>query len=70
MNEMSRVRRNRRKHMSFIEYIEETWKNKLYAIAMMVASTVPIIYDNDATALVFMSFIAIPMFFSKKSWVY
>ena len=61
---------SKRKTTSFVEYIEETWKNKLCAIALALGGLVPMMYDNDATAFVFVLFIAVPMFFSKKSWIY
>lgn len=43
-------------------------KNKLAAVAL-VALTVPCaLLAGDATATVFMSTIAVPMFFSRKPW--
>ena len=42
--------------------------NKLCAIALLAIGLVPIAIDGDGTAFVMFSFIALPMFFSKKSW--
>ena len=44
-------------------------KNKVYAIALMVLSLMSLAIDRDATALIILSFISVPMFFSKESWV-
>ena len=39
------------------------------AAVLLVALTIPVIVlDGDATATVFMLFLAVPMFFSKKEW--
>lgn len=50
--------------------MKATIKNKLGAIFMILVGLVPCWLDNDATALVLFSMIAIPMFFSKKAWFY
>ncbi len=47
-----------------------TLKNKLCAI-LLILCTLPVVFlDGDATATVFMAFIAIPMFFAKENWIY
>lgn len=43
-----------------------TLKNKLYAIAMIIVGLLPLMISNDISVLVFMTFIAIPMFFTKE----
>lgn len=44
--------------------------NKLYAL-LLIACTLPVMFlDGDATATVFIATIAVPMFFSKESWIY
>ena len=41
---------------------------KIVAV-LLVALTIPVIVlDRDATATVFMLFLSVPMFFSKKEW--
>lgn len=50
--------------------MKATIKNKLGAIALILAGLVPCWLDNDATALVLFAMLAIPMFFSKESWFY
>ena len=47
-----------------------TLKNKLYAL-LLISCTLPVMFlEGDATATVFVGFIAVPMFFAKESWVY
>ncbi len=43
--------------------------NKIYALLMISFGFVPVALDSDATLLVLISLIAIPMFFSKKKWI-
>lgn len=46
-----------------------TLKNKLYAL-LLIGCTLPVtLLEGDATATVFVSFIAVPMFFAKESWI-
>ena len=48
----------------------QTLKNKLYAL-LLIGCTLPVMFlEGDATATVFVGFIAVPMFFAKESWVY
>lgn len=48
----------------------KTLKNKLYAI-LLIGCTLPVmLLDGDATATVFASMFAVPMFFAKESWIY
>ncbi len=44
-------------------------KNKFYAILLILCTLPVALLDGDASTTVFMAFIAIPMFFSKKSWI-
>lgn len=44
-------------------------KNKVYAIALMGLSFALMLIDKDATVLIITSFISLPMFFAKESWV-
>lgn len=43
--------------------------NKLIAILLIAIGVVPVLLDKDATFLVFALILAVPMFFSKRSWV-
>lgn len=52
----------------FFKYISKTWKNKLIAMAMICTGMLGVMVEKDATALVFMMFIAVPMFFSRRDW--
>lgn len=43
--------------------------NKLVAVLLLLC-TLPVVFlDGDATASLFMGFIAVPMFFSKEPWI-
>lgn len=47
-----------------------TLKNKFYAL-LLIGCTLPVMFlEGDATATVFVGFIAVPMFFAKESWIY
>lgn len=65
---MRKEYRKQKAKEGFINYLCETWKNKLIAIALVCISMVGIAIEKDATALVFMTFIAVPMFFSSRDW--
>lgn len=47
----------------------KTLKNKLYAIGLLACGCLPTFIDNDATALVFLGVIAVPLFFAKENWI-
>lgn len=49
--------------------VMKTLKNKLYAITLLACGYVPVLIDNDGTALVFFGMIAIPLFFAKENWI-
>ena len=45
-------------------------KNKLHAL-LLITCTLPVMFlEGDATATVFVSVIAGPMFFAKENWIY
>ena len=48
----------------------KTFKNKLYAVGLMLCGSVPTFLEQDATALVFIGMIAVPLFFAKENWIY
>lgn len=50
-------------------YWRRTWKNKVCALALLAIGTVPVIIDQDATALVLMACFTVPMFFSRENWI-
>lgn len=50
--------------------MSNTIKNKMYSIALMATGIVPVLICGDATFLLVISFVAIPMFFSKENWIY
>lgn len=53
----------------FVLYMIETFWNKVIALAMIFIGMLPVFIDKDATALVFISFIAVPMFFARTNWI-
>lgn len=54
----------------FIKYLRRTYKNKIVALILMglMALTAPLL-DGDWTAVIFISFIAVPLFFTNKNWI-
>lgn len=48
----------------------KTFKNKLYAIALTILGLISAkLLDGDITVLIFMEFIAIPLFFAKENYI-
>lgn len=45
-------------------------KNKIYATLLLGTGIVSTMLSKDATLLLLTSMFAIPMFFSKKEWIY
>lgn len=54
----------------FARYLARTWKQKLYAVALVACGVLGVkLSGGDGTFLVMVSMFAIPMFFSKKNWI-
>lgn len=53
----------------FITYLKRTAKNKVYALVLALAGTWSLAESGDGTALVFLLFMAVPLFFAKEEWV-
>ena len=62
----NRERRMRR----FARYLDRTFKNKLYAIILIMLGIIPTKIDGDATFLVLMLMFGIPLFFATDNVVY
>ena len=45
-------------------------KNKIYAIILLGIGALGTAISNDVTLLLVLSLFAVPMFFSKKEWIY
>lgn len=45
-------------------------KNKIYATLLLGIGVVSTALSNDATLLLVVSIFGVPMFFSKKEWIY
>lgn len=56
--------------ISFMKGDDGMIKNKIYSIIMLVTGGVFTALTKDATVLILLSMFAIPMFFSKKEWIY
>lgn len=54
----------------FINYMAETYKNKIAAIAIIGLSMVPCLVDKDATCLTLAIFVGVPLFLVNKNCVY
>lgn len=54
---------------NFARYMIRTFKNKVCALALLIAGMVPVWIDGDGTALIFFGCLAIPMFFAKENWM-
>ena len=50
-----------------IKHFKRTWKTKLAALALMGVGYWSIGIDNDATAFVFLMFLAVPLFFARDA---
>lgn len=48
----------------------KTLKNKLCAVVLLICGYLSVLIDKDATALVFLALIAVPLFFAKENWIY
>lgn len=46
--------------------LQRTWRNKIFALSMILVSCVAIVITGDGTGSVFLIAIAIPLFFAKK----
>lgn len=50
--------------------LHETGKNKLCAILLVAMGIIAAEIDGDATGLIFLSCMALPLFFTKKNFIY
>lgn len=66
----TRERKRERDRARFERYLNRTIGNKLCAITMIVAGVFVMELSNDATALVFLSMIAVPTFFAWEEWIH
>jgi len=48
----------------------KTLKNKICASVLMFVGLMPVIFEHDATALIFFGSFALPLFFAKENWIY
>lgn len=53
-----------------VRYFHDTWENKVMAALLNGCGIILAKVTEDATALFWLGIIAVPMFFSRKRWVY
>lgn len=59
-----------RTYPKFIKYIKETWKNKLFAIFLLLTSLLVLYLDKDGTLLILALIFSIPLFITKENVFY
>lgn len=64
------MRKNNRGIKRFARYIYRTYKNKLCALVLLILGVLTTKIDGDGTVLLFLSMIALPLFFSDENWIY
>jgi hypothetical protein len=52
------------------KYLRRTWKNKAAALAIGFVGYLSTFIDGDATACVFLMLIAVPLFFTRRKYIY
>lgn len=61
------MRQNKRHR--FIQYIRNTYVNKIIATILFICGYATTLLDNDATAFLLIMLIAVPLFFAKDNWI-
>ena len=46
--------------------LQRTWRNKVFALCMLLVGLIAILATGDGTGSVFLTAIAIPMFFARE----
>ena len=64
------MRKNNRGIKRFARYIYRTFKNKLCALALIILGVLTTNIEGEGTVLLFLSMIALPLFFSDENWIY
>ena len=62
--------KNNRGIKRFARYIHRTFKNKLCALALIILGVLTTNIEGEGTVLLFLSMIALPLFFSDENWIY
>lgn len=62
-------KRKERQRARRIRYWQRTWRNKVYALALLFIGTVSMMIGHDGTLLIITALFAIPMFFSRENWI-
>lgn len=48
----------------------KTLKNKIMAIAILIIGFIPVLVYQDVTLLIIAGCFAIPLFFTKRNWIF
>ena len=61
---------NRKIHEGkFVRYMKRTALNKIWSVMMIGLGCGSMLISDDATFLVMMLMIAVPLFFAKENWI-
>ena len=63
---MRKEYRKQKARANFVNYLRRTWKNKVAAIAMIMAGVLGVVVLKEGTALVVFLIVGVPLFFSKR----
>jgi len=67
---MRKEYRKQKARARFVKYLRKTWRNKLAAIALIMAGMLGVIVLKEGTALLLFLIIGIPLFFTKQDCFY
>ena len=59
--------RKQKAKAKFVNYLIETWKNKLAVVAMVMAGVLGVVVCDNALALIGFLIIGVPLFLTKKN---
>lgn len=65
-----RMTKKERDRARFERYIERTFGNKVWSVILTFIAGYVTCLTNDATALVCMLFLTVPMFFAWEEWIH
>ena len=54
---------------TFVRHMFKTFKNKIFAIALMILGYASTLVDGDATFFVATILFGIPLIFAKENWI-
>lgn len=63
------TKRKIKTRFDIVQYLSETFKNKLYALSLFGFGWLSVQVTDDATFLVVTTLVALPLFFARKNWI-